>query len=87
MIKGVNHQVVEVNDTGCQYFEKILFFVKPEYVCVSEGKLRERAGQIARSAAGVPPTKVRRSHLREILLCAAAAVLGAGLTTLLILLR
>ena len=30
MIKGVNRQVVEVNDTGCDYFEKIMFFVKPE---------------------------------------------------------
>ena len=30
MIKGVNRQVVEVQETDCDYFEKIMFFVKPE---------------------------------------------------------
>ena len=29
MIKGVNRQVVEVQETDCDYFERILFFVKP----------------------------------------------------------
>ena len=37
MIKGVNRQVVEVSDTGSEYFERILFIVKPEYATVSEG--------------------------------------------------
>ena len=83
MIKGVNHQVVEVNDTQCPYFERILFFVNPEYASVSEGKLRERAGQIASRASGAPPTKVRRTHTREILLSLAAAAAGAVLAVLL----
>ena len=47
MIKGVNRQVVEVNETNCEYFEKIMFFVKPEYISVSESKIRETAGRIA----------------------------------------
>ena len=47
MIKGVNRQVVEVSDTGSEYFERILFIVKPEYATVSEGKVRERVEQIA----------------------------------------
>lgn len=85
MIKGVNHQVVEVNDTQCPYFERILFFVNPEYAAVSEGKLRERAGQIASRTGSVPPTKVRRTHTREILLSLAAAAVGALLTGLLML--
>ncbi|MBQ5969454.1 MAG: hypothetical protein IKN72_10955 [Clostridia bacterium] len=83
MIKGVNHQVVEVNDTQCPYFERILFFVNPEYAAVSEGKLRERAGQIAARASGVPPTRVRRTHVKEIALALAAAAVGALLTVLL----
>ncbi len=87
MIKGVNHQVVEVNDTACQYFEKILFFVKPEYACVSEGKIRERAGQIASRAAGVPPTKIRRSPLRQVLTLLGAALCGAILAAVVLSLR
>ena len=31
MIKGVNKQVLEVTNTENPYFEKIIFFVKPEY--------------------------------------------------------
>ena len=29
MIKGVNRQVVEITQTDCEYFERILFLVKP----------------------------------------------------------
>ena len=50
MIKGVNRQVIEITQTKCEYFEKVLFFVKPEYAATSEGTLRERAGLIADSA-------------------------------------
>ncbi len=61
MIKGVNRQVVEVRETDCAYFERILFFVKPEYACVSEGKIRERASLIANRTEAAPPTKRTRS--------------------------
>ena len=57
MIKGVNRQVVEVSDTGSEYFERILFIVKPEYATVSEGKVRERVEQIAQATGAPPPTK------------------------------
>lgn len=65
MIKGINRQVVEVNDTGCDYFEKIMFFVKPEYASVSEGKIRERAGMIASRTSAAPPTKLKKNRLYE----------------------
>ena len=35
MVKGVNRQVLEIHETGCEYFEKALFFVKPEGVAES----------------------------------------------------
>ena len=28
MIRGVNKRIIEINDTGSEYFEKALFFVK-----------------------------------------------------------
>ena len=54
MIKGVNRQVVEVQETDCDYFERILFFVKPEYASLSEGKIRERASLIAGKTSAAP---------------------------------
>ena len=66
MIKGVNRQVVEVNDTGSDYFEKIMFFVKPEYISVSESKIRESAGRIAGNTSAPPVTKVSKGRFFEI---------------------
>ena len=73
MIKGVNRQVVEITQTDCEYFERILFLVKPEFATVSEGKLRERASMM--STAGKPPaTRINRKWQRV------AALLGAAVT-------
>ncbi len=87
MIKGINRQVVEVKDTGNECFEKILFFVKPEYAGLSEGKIRERAGLAAKGAVAPPPTKVRKNRLNEVLklsLCLIAGVaVGVGISLLL----
>ena len=78
MIKGVNRQVVEVNETQCEYFEKIMFFIKPEYASVSEGKIRERAGMIADSYTLPPPTKLRRNRYFEVVKLVFSALCGAA---------
>lgn len=80
MIKGINRQVVEITQTDCEYFERILFLVKPEYAAVSEGKLRERASQM--SSAGKPPATRIRHRLHTALLLACAALAGAGVACL-----
>lgn len=67
MIKGVNRQVVEVRETGCDYFERIIFFVKPEYASLSEGKIRERASLIAGDTPLPPPTKTKGNRMTDIL--------------------
>ncbi len=56
MIKGVNKQVLEINETQTGFFEKAIFFVKPEYIGMSEGKLRESAGKELEQT-GKPPLK------------------------------
>lgn len=87
MIKGVNRQVVEVQETDCDYFERILFFVKPEYASLSEGKIRERAGQIAGRAGTAPPTKLRRRVAFDCAKMAGALLAGCLLTVLVLSLR
>lgn len=66
MIRGINRQVVEVKETGCDYFEKVMFFVKPEYASVSEGKIRERASIIAGTTEKPPGTKIEKDRKLEI---------------------
>ena len=87
MIKGINRQVVEVRETGSEYFERILFFVKPEYAAISEGKIRERAGMIADKTAKPPVTKIRKEKYAEVFrlsLCLAAGVLIGALAVWLV---
>lgn len=84
MIKGINRQVVEVRETGSDYFERILFFVKPEYASVSEGKIRERAGLIAGKGEKPPVTRKKSEKYRQLAFLAVAAVAGfiAGVLTM-----
>ncbi|MBQ7295049.1 MAG: hypothetical protein IJW86_02520 [Clostridia bacterium] len=79
MIKGVNRQVVEVRETGCDYFERIIFFVHPEYAGISEGKIRERASLIAGAAPVPPPTKIKKGRLTEVLKITLSLLCGAAL--------
>lgn len=85
MIKGVNRQVLEVHETGTKYFEKALFFVRPEYSTLSEKRLNEKALQALSGTAKVPVTK--RAKLKTVILKVIyllfAAVAGAGITLLL----
>lgn len=78
MIQGVNHQIVEITRPECEYFERVIFFVKPEFSSVSQGTLRERAGKIAGDAGSPPPTKIKKQRLFLAGKLAAAAMIGAA---------
>lgn len=70
--------MVEVTKPTCEYFERVLFFVKPEFSSVSEGTLRERADQIAGDAGSPPPSKLRRNRVLFISRMLCAAIIGAA---------
>ena len=56
MIKGVNKQVLEISETQNGFFEKAIFFVKPEYSGMGEGRLKESARKEIENA-GKPPIR------------------------------
>lgn len=84
MIKGVNHQVVEVNRPGCEYFEKVLFFVKPEYASLSERKINEKANTIAISTGSPPKAKKGRKRVYSVFSPIIWALFGAIASTIVI---
>jgi hypothetical protein len=57
MIKGINKQVLEILEPSSGYFEKALFFVKPEYAGFSENKLKELAQNELKSVIKPPLQK------------------------------
>jgi hypothetical protein len=86
MVKGVNRQVLEIHETGCDYFEKALFFVKPEYSRENEGKLKTEALSSVMKLSSVPRTRKQKIKSRVLILAemTASAGVGAILTALFI---
>lgn len=65
VIKGVNKQILEVTNTENPYFDKIIFFVKPEYNSLDRKKLQKEAETVA--AVTQKPPKARISKKRVIM--------------------
>lgn len=86
MVKGINRQVLELSETGSRYFEKALFFVKPEYSRESESVLRQSAIRAVNDGVGVPKSRRRKvkskiAFFAELLVSAGA---GAAITAMII---
>lgn len=76
MVKGINRQVLELNDTGSRYFEKAFFFVKPEYSRESESVLRQSALRAVNEGLGAP--KSRRQKVKSKIALFAELLVSAG---------
>lgn len=78
MIKGVNKQVLEINETQNGFFEKAIFFVKPEYSGMGEGRLRESAKKEMENA-GKPPVRnyrYKKEKVKNTIIITAVFILG-----------
>lgn len=86
MVKGVNRQVLEILEPQCDYFEKALFFVKPEYSNESDAKLRNQALKSIQNSNAVPKTRKQKvkSKMFFIAQMLSSAVVGSIITALII---
>lgn len=78
MIKGVNKQVLEISETQNGFFEKAIFFVKPEYSGMGEGRLKESAKKEIENA-GKPPVrsyKYKKDRIKKIIIVTTVFVSG-----------
>ncbi len=78
MIKGVNKQVLEISETQNGFFEKAIFFVKPEYSGMGEGRLKESARKEIENA-GKPPVrsyKYKNDRIKNIIIITAVFISG-----------
>ncbi len=83
MLKGVNHRVVEIAQPESAYFDKVLFFVKPEFSGISEAKLRNKADGFIKDASSPPENKNLSLRKKRLLFAAklmSAAAAGAAVT-------
>ncbi len=47
MVKGVSKTIIEVNNTGSKLFEKIVFYVTPEYGSLNAKQLKRAAANFS----------------------------------------
>ena len=93
MIRGVNRQIIEINQTDHPSFERVLLFVSPSCAQADENKLRQEAGQLiaglsrpprSRKAVLAARQKARKEQrVRRIAWAAVWTCIGAGLMALL----
>ncbi len=80
MIKGVSRQIIEVADTGSEYFERAMLFISPGYSDAERQVLEREAKKMLRRMSDPSKMKNRRknwylaSRMVVSALCGAAAV-------------
>lgn len=79
MVKGVNKTIIEINNTGSKYFDRVLLFVNPTYTGVPKPLLECRADELIRKA-GVPDFSLRhkRRGRKAVLFIGIAAIIAAA---------
>lgn len=80
MIKGINRQIIEVTQTGNNYFERAWLVIKPEYSNVGASTLDSEADRYLKNLR--PPCSMRggRAFLFWLVRLGTAAVIGSILT-------
>jgi len=84
MIRGINRQIIEVCDTGNQYFERALLFVRPEYASVDHKMLKAQAQNIIRGY--IPPYRRQKPQQKKrdaVLVCGILAVAAVAVVLIL----
>ncbi len=77
MIKGVNRQIIEINNTGNLYYEKALLIVKPEFASAQQQLLEREAMKLMRNM-DAPSSYKRKGRLVLKAAFALACALGGG---------
>lgn len=85
MVKGVNKNVIEINDTGSEIFDRIVFFVSPKYGNLTAKEIYKETEKFtfnfdARAARGYKTLRDKIKHRRRLALAAALSTAGALLT-------
>ena len=86
MVRGVNRSIIEVNDTGNKYFERVLFFINPDYSSADDKKLQKAAVDYIKNAEGQHRIKRKKPRKRNLAFALAAAAVAATAVCVILLL-
>ncbi|GEM_PF-320298 len=83
MVKGVNKNVIEVNSTGSEMFEKIVFYVSPKFSGLGAKSLEKATDEIEKTLLLTSESgnslrlrvKNKEKRRKIIMICGASSVL------------
>ena len=87
MVKGVSKTVIEVNQTGSKLFEKIVFYVTPEYGNLSAKQLKRAASNFCFNFDNISQKSSLRKYYkrrRNLFLICGGTALSSILTIILL---
>lgn len=79
MVKAVNKLVLEINNTENEYFEKAIFYIRPEMSCSS--KLGNQAQLYLNGISLEKPVKRPHKNKFFFIIGAAIGTVGAGIVS------
>lgn len=86
MIKGINHQVIEITDTDNRYYERALLVLRPEYASISRELLEKEARSLLQkmdTISSAKPKAVRRARIfNAVMYVSIGALLSAIIHTI-----
>ena len=90
MVKGVNKQIIEINDTGSKYFERVLLFVAPGKKDLPNELLQARAKEYVIDFSKNYPCSIplrekmlkRRARKRALIITGIIAALSIAAVTI-----
>ena len=71
MLKGVNKRIVEVNDTSSIYFERAVFYLRPEAALIPDLMSQKEAERLY--SAVIPHNSTQRRSMGKLILVIMAA--------------
>ncbi len=85
MVKGVNKNIIEVNDTGSEIFERIVFYVSPSYASLGAKALQKASDNLSQifidkcGCEGLRVRVKRKKRNKLLLFCLLGTLLIGGL--------
>ncbi|HCA56221.1 MAG: hypothetical protein VZR73_04740 [Acutalibacteraceae bacterium] len=76
MIKGINHTMIELSDTGNEYYERAILIIRPVYASAQRAVLEQEARRMLKNMDAPAILHRRKPYLRPMLIGIGCLVTG-----------
>ncbi len=89
MLRGVNRSIIEINETDNRYFEKVIMFLKPEYVDTPPYRLKMEADSLIEKYGLTHKSEARKKRKRQVIInrCVLTAIAVSIISVILFLIK